>query len=92
MSNFILPGITRSVVLELARANAIPVVERPIQVEELLDADELFFTGTTAELRPTVELDGRPVGDGTVGPVTKALAGAFLREIERAKSEARAEV
>jgi D-alanine transaminase len=92
MSNFILPGVTRSVVLELARANAIPVVERPIQVEELAEADELFFTGTTAELRPTVELDGRPVGDGTVGPVTKALTGAFFREIERAKAEARAEV
>ena len=67
-------------------------MERPIQVEELLEADELFFTGTTAELRPTVVLDGRPVGDGTVGPVTKALAGAFFREIERAKAEARANV
>jgi D-alanine transaminase len=91
-SNVILPGITRGVVLELVRANAIPLDVRPLQVEELAAADEMFFTGTTAEIRPTVELDGRPVGDGSVGPVTRALDAAFLREIQRAQAEARAAV
>ena len=53
------------------------VVERAIPLEEMREADEIFFTGTTTEVRPTVELDGRPVGGGTVGPVAKALYEAF---------------
>jgi D-alanine transaminase len=89
-TNVILPGITRGVVLELARENGIHVEERPILVEELTDADELFFTGTTTEVRPTVEVDGRAVADGRVGPVTRAMAKAFQRHIERAKEAARA--
>ena len=89
-TNRILPGISRSVVLELARENDVPVVERPIEVEELGVADELFFTGTTVEVRPTVEVDGRPVGDGRPGPVTRGLARAFRRRIEQVKEAARA--
>ncbi|MDP2957429.1 MAG: D-amino acid aminotransferase [Longimicrobiales bacterium] len=85
-----LPGITRSVVLEIARENGIPVEERPIQVEELGTADELFFTGTTGEVRPCVKVDGLPVGDGKVGPVTRALLQAFHKRVERVKAEARA--
>ena len=84
--NYILPGITRAKVLELAHAEGIPVQERPIQVEELAHADELFFTGTTGEVRPCVRVDGRAVGDGTVGPVTRALAIAFRQSIEAAKA------
>ncbi|MDH5590428.1 MAG: D-amino acid aminotransferase [Gemmatimonadota bacterium] len=84
-TNVILPGVTRSVVLELAAANGIPVEERPIQVEELPHADELFFTGTSSEVRPTVEVDGRKVGDGKPGPVTRALSKAFMKEVERMK-------
>jgi len=77
----ILPGITRAVVLELARGAGMAVEERPIQVEELPGADELFFTGTTGEVRPIVRVDGRPVGDGAVGPVTRALSDAFLARV-----------
>jgi len=77
----ILPGITRGVVLELARAAGLPVEERPISVEELPDADELFFTGTTGEVRPCVEVDGRAVGDGRVGPITRRLSDAFLERV-----------
>ncbi len=84
-TNVVLPGISRGLVLELAAKNGIPVEERPIEVEELSAADELFFTGTTSEVRPTVEVDGRPVGDGRVGPVTQALSKAFRREIERVR-------
>lgn len=86
----ILPGITRGVVLELAAANGFAVEERPIQVEELAHAEELFFTGTTGEVRPVVSVDGRPVGDGTVGPVTRSLSQAFLKRVEQVKAEARA--
>ncbi len=85
LTNVVLPGVTRGLVLELARRNGIPVEERPIAVEELPTADELFFTGTTSEIKPTVEVDGRPVGAGRIGPVTKVLHEAFHREVDRAK-------
>ena len=90
LSQLVLNGITRGIVLELARENGIPVQERPIQVEELAQADEMFFTGSTAEVRPYVRVDGRPVGDGRVGPVTRALYKAFHKRIERVQAEARA--
>lgn len=76
-TNCILRGITRDFVLDLARELRIPVTERAVQVEEALRADELFFTGTTSEVQPCVEVDGRPVGDGKVGPVARRLYEAF---------------
>ena len=85
----ILAGITRGVVLDLARDQGIPVEERPIQVEELAHADELFFTGTTGEVRPCVKVDSRPVGEGAVGTVTRALSQGFRAQVERVKEEAR---
>ncbi|HSG08411.1 MAG TPA: D-amino acid aminotransferase [Longimicrobiales bacterium] len=90
VTQIILPGITRGVVLEVAGEQGIPVEERPIQVEDLARADELFFTGTTGEVRPCVKVDGRPVGNGAVGPVTRALSDGFLERVERVKQEARA--
>jgi D-alanine transaminase len=89
-TNLILPGITRGVVLEIARERGIPCEERPIQVEELADAEELFFTGTTGEVRPCVRVDGVPIGDGTVGPVTRALSDAFLEAVDDLKEAATA--
>jgi D-alanine transaminase len=89
----ILPGITRAVVLELARSAGHPVAERPIQVEELAVAEELFFTGTTGEVRPCVAVDGRAVGDGRVGEITRALSNAFLAAVaERVKAGRSAEM
>lgn len=87
-TNQILPGITRGIVLDIAREQGIPVEERAIAVEELARADELFFTGTTGEVRPCVRVDGRPVGDGRVGPVTRMLSDAFLARVERVKEAA----
>lgn len=78
----ILHGVTREYVLELARENGIRVEERAVQVEEMHAADEIFFTGTTTEVRPCVEVDGRPVADGAVGPVTRRLFDAFLEGVE----------
>jgi D-alanine transaminase len=80
-SNVILPGITREYVLELARQLDVPVEERPIQLEELADAEEAFFTGTTTEIRPTVRIDGRVVGTGRPGPVTRLLFEGFLEGV-----------
>lgn len=77
LSNVVLPGITRGYLLELAGELGIPVEERPIQVEELARADEAFLTGTTTEVKPCVTIDGRAVGSGRTGPVTRQLAQAF---------------
>ena len=77
-SNYILHGITRGFVLERARALGIPEEERAIPIEELGEAQEVFFAGTTTEIRPTVRLDGRAVGTGRVGPVTRRLFDDFV--------------
>lgn len=77
-TNQILHGIAREFVLELARDLHLPVEERPIQIEELARAQEAFFTGTTTEVRPTVKVDGRPIGDGRVGPVARRLFEAYV--------------
>lgn len=87
--SYILPGITRSVVLDIAREAGMPVEERPIQVEELAKADELFFTGTTGEVRPCVQVDGRSVGAGGVGRVTRTLSDGFLARVARVVDAAR---
>lgn len=82
----ILHGITRAVVLELAGRMGIRVEQRAIPVEEFRTAEEIFFTGTTTEIHPTVMLDGRRVGDGTAGPVTRRLFEAFVEEVGSARA------
>jgi D-alanine transaminase len=82
-SNQILPGVTRALVLEEARSHGVPVEERPVPLAEVADASEVFFTGTTTEVRPTVRIDGTPVGDGVVGPVTRRIRDLFLARVER---------
>jgi len=83
LSNQILPGITREVVLELAEKLGYPVEERSVTVEEMFTADEAFHSGTLSEVKPCIEVDGKPIGNGTVGPVTRALFDAFLEETAR---------
>jgi len=78
-----LPGITRGVVLGLARANAIPAVERRITLSEVYAADEMFTTGTMGELAHVVECDGRRLGSGELGPVTQKLSELFAERTRR---------
>ncbi|PDO10085.1 MAG: D-amino-acid transaminase [Candidatus Reconcilbacillus cellulovorans] len=73
----ILRGVTRDVVLRLACELGIAVEETPFTVDELYAADEAFLTGTTVEIMPIVEADGRPIGDGRPGPVVRRLQRAF---------------
>jgi branched-chain amino acid aminotransferase group I len=68
-----LPGITRAVVLELAAGDGMKVVERNVSLAEVYTADEVFTTGTMGELAPVVEVDGRAIADGGLGPITKRL-------------------
>ncbi|CAN5830904.1 aminotransferase class IV [soil metagenome] len=81
VANYILAGITRGVVIHLAAELGITVAERPILAEELPHVEELFITGTTTDVLPVVQLDGRPIGDGRPGPITNALGEALARRM-----------
>jgi branched-chain amino acid aminotransferase len=78
MHNSILAGITRASVVTLAKELNIPVREMVIPREMLYIVDELFFTGTAVEITPITAVDKVTVGNGEVGPVTKALQKAFF--------------
>lgn len=73
----ILAGITRQVLLEIAAEQKIPVEERFFTLEEVFAADEAFLSGTTTEVIPVVTIDGNPVGDGKVGPLSEKLFAAL---------------
>jgi branched-chain amino acid aminotransferase len=74
----VLGGVTRATVLELARDKGIPVEERAITRDELYVADEVFLTGTAAEVTPIREIDRRQVGGGGRGPIAATLQNAFF--------------
>jgi D-alanine transaminase len=80
-SNYILPGITRDVVLELAVEEGVAVREAPIFQQEIGRLDELFVTGTTSDVTPIVQLDGRPIGSGKPGRITRTLMAALERKL-----------
>jgi branched-chain amino acid aminotransferase len=73
-----LDGITRATVMQLAADAGLKVIEKRITRDEVLIADEAFFTGTAAEVTPIRELDGRPIGIGRRGPVTEKLQAAYF--------------
>jgi branched-chain amino acid aminotransferase len=82
-----LPGITRGAVLALAAARGVPADERPFGLDELVAAREAFLTSSLRELAPLVRVDGRALGDGRPGPVTRELAAAY-RDLVRAECAA----
>jgi branched-chain amino acid aminotransferase len=78
LSNSALSGITRDSVLTIARHLGLPVIEQSVPRELLYIADEVFFTGTAAEVSPIRSIDRIVVGDGTTGPITKQVADEFF--------------
>lgn len=74
----ILLGITRESVIELARDLGYPVETHTLHLEDLLTADEAFFTGTAAEVVPVREVDGKLISNGVVGPITTQIQNAFF--------------
>jgi tripeptide aminopeptidase len=88
LSPRILRGVTRDVVLELAAETEHRVREDAVRREELDKADEVFLTGTTADVLPVVQMDGRPIGDGRPGPVARALYEALAARIYRTAARA----
>lgn len=81
-SNYILHGITRSVVLDCAAELGIPVSEAPIAASRLGQAQEAFITGTVQELAPVASIDGRQVGDGALGPIWKRLLARYQQKTQ----------
>ncbi len=75
----ILSGVTRTVVLGLAKKEQIPVEERFLSVEALYAADEVFLTGTTIEVVGVINIDGKTIGSGRPGPITQKLAACWGR-------------
>jgi branched-chain amino acid aminotransferase len=81
ISDDVLAGVTRTAVIQLARDLGYPVVERKIDRTELLLADEVFFTGTGAQIAEVVSIDDRPVGDGSSYPIVRQLQETYFRAV-----------
>ncbi len=79
LSNFILPGVTRRVVLDLCGKNGIPFTERNITIDELTKSDEIFLTSTTAEVTPVIEIEGTNVKDLKPGPISRILQKEYSK-------------
>lgn len=87
LGNSVLPGITRDSVIQIARDLGIPVTEQIIPREMLYISDEVFFTGTAAEITPIRSVDKIKVGSGRMGPITKALHAEFFAILEGRKED-----
>ena len=81
-----LPGITRSAVMKLAKKLGYVVVERNMTPTELFTADEVYLTGTAAEITPVREVNRRVIGDGKLGPITKKLLVEFNKMVRDPKN------
>ena len=84
LDQHILPGCTRGALLTLLGENGIELVQRRFPAAELADAREAFITSATSFIRPITKIDGRPVADGTVGPVTRRLFALFAEHVKGA--------
>jgi branched-chain amino acid aminotransferase len=87
LGNSVLPGITRDSVLQIARDLGIAIVQQPIPRESLYIADEVFFTGTAAEITPIRSVDKISVGKGVVGQITRAVQQEFYGIVRGEKSD-----
>jgi branched-chain amino acid aminotransferase len=80
-SDSILMGITRDSVIEIANELGYAVETKPLELDDLLNADEAFFTGTAAEITPIREVDGHTIGNGSRGKVTSKLQSTFFNAV-----------
>ena len=80
-NQFILNGITRQKIIQLCEENGIEVEEKAFSIEDLIDADEVFLSSTTAEVTPITAVNNVPVKEGNVGEVTKKLQDLFVEAI-----------
>src|SRR5882762_4642677 len=87
LGNSVLPGITRDSVMQIARDLGIKIIEQQIPRESLYIADEVFFTGTAAEVTPIRSVDKISVGQGIVGPITKSIQQEFYGIVRGEKAD-----
>ncbi|PTI40443.1 D-amino-acid transaminase [Staphylococcus succinus] len=85
-NNYILNGITRRVIKSIAEEKQIPFNEETFTLDFLAKADEIIVSSTSIEVTPVIKLNGNPVGDGQVGPITKELQEGFNRYIDTVSS------
>ncbi|RIN23439.1 D-amino-acid transaminase [Staphylococcus succinus] len=85
-NNYILNGITRRVIKSIAEEKQIPFNEETFTLDFLENADEIIVSSTSIEVTPVIKLNGNPVGDGQVGPITKELQEGFNRYIDTVSS------
>ena len=84
VNNLILKGVTRTMIVEKIAADlGIPVIEKPFTPEAAKTAEEVFLSGTTTEIAPVVILDGKPVKEGQVGPITLRIQQAYQQIIDK---------
>lgn len=81
--DYCMNGITRQKVIDLCRENEIPVYERNFSLVDTYGAEEAFLTGTFGAQTPVIDIDGRPIGDGKMGPVTNRLRGLYKNLIKK---------
>ena len=81
--DYCMNGITRQKVIHLCRENEIPVYERNFSLVDTYGAEEAFLTGTFGAQTPVIDIDGRPIGDGEMGPVTNRLRGLYKNLIKK---------
>jgi len=81
--DYCMNGITRQKVIDLCRENEIPVYERNFSLVDTYGAEEAFLTGTFGAQTPVIDIDGRPIGDGEMGPVTNRLRGLYKNLIKK---------
>ncbi len=79
----VVPGIARGVVLELAAAQGIPSKQRPLTINDLLDADEVFLTNAIMQVMPVVRVEKRDIGRAAVGPITRRLSEAYRQLVRK---------
>ncbi len=86
-SNYILSGITRKTVIDIAEKLNISIKFIPISEHKLYELDELFFSGTTTDIQPINRVDGKPIGAGKPGPVVRAIQAEYHQMLRSAESK-----
>jgi D-alanine transaminase len=85
----ILPSITRELILEIARDQKVPVSEKPFTKSQLFAMDEVFMSGTTTDVTPIVDIDGKKIGSGKPGPLSKQLYAGLQSRLYAGRAVAR---
>ncbi|MFO7799551.1 aminotransferase class IV [Rhodohalobacter sp.] len=80
-SNYILNGITRRVVIDIANSLNIPLITEPVRQDDLYDMDELFFTGTTTDIQPIIKVDRRKIGSGKPGEIVRSVQKEYDKRL-----------